>query len=299
LWTIALCTRFVVNCSRSARAADRGHVAGSFDGDALLFREREERFGGFFRDEGQVDVFSGEGPLIGAAEQEQGFREVDRPGVDGVEAIDEFVDVTIWIVAGHVEQGPRDRQRRAQFVGGVGGEPLLLGDVRFESRQHGVERVGKFPELVFAPVQLDPVGKESVCGHARGVRDARQRREHAAGENPSSQEAERQQERQHDGRGRRVRAPENPQRRQNVAPNDESVGRQAAGVDNRAVGRIPQEEHPDGGEQQGAGEHEEAGVAEGEPEANAQPRRSIHGPLSHRRCLAARRCGTRLPPRWR
>ena len=36
-----------------------GHVAGGLDGDAMLFCEGEERFGGFFRDEGQVDVFCG------------------------------------------------------------------------------------------------------------------------------------------------------------------------------------------------------------------------------------------------
>ncbi len=53
------------------------------------------------------------------------------------------------------------------------------------------------------------------------------------------------------------------------------------------VGDVTQEEHPHGGEQQGAGEHEEAGVAEGELEANAQTRGSIHGLLPHARCLGA------------
>ena len=89
---------------------------------AALFCEREERFGGFFRDEGQVDVFSGERPLVGAAEQEQCFGEVDRSGVDGVETVDELAVVVARIVAGDVEQRLRDRQRRAQLVGGVGCE---------------------------------------------------------------------------------------------------------------------------------------------------------------------------------
>jgi hypothetical protein len=70
----------------------------------VLLREGEERFGGFFRDEGQVDAFSGERPLVGPAEQEQRFGEVDRAGVDDVEAVDEFAGVAVRIVAGHVEK---------------------------------------------------------------------------------------------------------------------------------------------------------------------------------------------------
>src|SRR3977135_2553914 len=98
----------------------------------MLFCEGEERFGGFFRYEGQVDVYSGEGPLVGAAEQEQCFSEVDRLGVDGAEAFVELAAVAVRIVAGDVEKGLRDRQWRAQFVGSVGCEPLLSGDVRLE-----------------------------------------------------------------------------------------------------------------------------------------------------------------------
>ena len=100
--------------------------------------------------EGQVDVFAGEGPLVGAAEQEQCFGEVDRSGVDGVEAVDELAVVAVRIVAGHVEQRLRDRQRGAQLVGGVGREPLLFGDLCFEPREHGVEGVGELAELVAA-----------------------------------------------------------------------------------------------------------------------------------------------------
>ena len=116
--------------------ADRGgHVAGGFDREATLFCERKERFSGFLRYQGQVDLFSGEGPLVGAAEQEQCFGEVDRPGVDGMEAVDKLAIDSVRIVAGDVEKRLRDRQRGAQFVGGVGGESLLFGDVRFEPRE--------------------------------------------------------------------------------------------------------------------------------------------------------------------
>ena len=77
--------------------------------------------------------------------------------------------VAVRIVAGDVEKCLRDRQRGAQFVGGVGGEPLLFGDVCFEPCEHGVEGVGEFAELVVAAFQLDPVGERSVRGHACGV----------------------------------------------------------------------------------------------------------------------------------
>jgi hypothetical protein len=132
------------------RADGRGRDAGGLDGEAAFFCEGEKRFGGFFRYERQVDVFSGKGPLVGAAEQEQCFGEVDRPCVDGVEAVDKFTVAATWVVAGHVEQRLRDRQRGAQLVGGVGCESLLFGDVCFEAREHGVEAVGEFAELVFA-----------------------------------------------------------------------------------------------------------------------------------------------------
>jgi hypothetical protein len=67
-----------------------------------------------------------------------------------VEAFDKFVDVAVRIVAGHVEQCPRDRQRGAQFVGGVGCESSLFADMGFEPFEHGVEGVGKFAELISA-----------------------------------------------------------------------------------------------------------------------------------------------------
>ena len=74
----------------------------------------------------------------------------DRSGVDDVEAVDKLAGVAVRIVAGHVEQCLRDRERRAQFVGGVGCESLLFGDVCFEPREHGVEGVGEFAELISA-----------------------------------------------------------------------------------------------------------------------------------------------------
>jgi hypothetical protein len=63
---------------------------------------------------------------------------------------------------------------------------LLFGDVRVESREHGVEAVGEFAELVLTAFQLDPVPERPVRGHACGVGDAGQGGEHSAGEDPSS-----------------------------------------------------------------------------------------------------------------
>jgi len=48
-------------------------------------------------------VLSGEGPLAGAAEQEQCLGEVDRSGVDGAQALVERAAVAVRIAAGDVE----------------------------------------------------------------------------------------------------------------------------------------------------------------------------------------------------
>jgi hypothetical protein len=141
--------------------------------------------------------------LVGAAEQEQCFGEVDRSGVDGVKAVDESAGVAVRIVAGHVEKRLRDRQRGAQFVGGIGCESLLFGDLCFEPREHGVEGVCEFAKLVLTAFQLDPVGERPIRGHACGVRDASQRGEHPASEQPPSEEPKHEQEDQHHARSRR------------------------------------------------------------------------------------------------
>jgi hypothetical protein len=93
--------------------------------------------------------------------------------------------------------------RGAQFVGSVGCESLLFGDVCFEPLEHGVEGVGEFTELVLTAFQLDPVGERPLRSHARGVCDTSQRGEHPASEQPPSEEPEHEQEDQHHPRSRR------------------------------------------------------------------------------------------------
>ena len=232
--------------------------------------------------------FSGEGPLVGAAEQEQCFGEVDRSGVDGVEAVDELAVVAVHVLAGHVEKCLRDRQRGAQLVGGVGCESLLLGDLCFESCEHGVEGVGELAELIAAARQPDSVGERPGRGHACGVGDAGQGGEHPAGEKPPSQETEHEQERQQNGRWQAEAV-------QGVG----AVGWEPREAEDHPVGDVSQEGEPHDHEHQGTGNHEEPGVAEGELEANAQPGGSIHRPLPPARCPVGCRCGTRRRPRWR
>ena len=104
--------------------------------------------------------------------------------------------VAARVLACDVEERLRHGQRRAQLVRGVGGEPLLLGDLRLEPSQHAVEGVGELAELVVTALELDPVSERSARGSACGVRDARQGGEHPSGEEPAADEAEHEQERE-------------------------------------------------------------------------------------------------------
>ena len=113
--------------------------------------------------------------------------------------------VPIRVVAGDVEQRLGDRQRGAQLVGRVGGEPLLLGELGLEPGEHRVEGVGELAELVAAAREPDPMGQRSARRPARGVGDPGQRGEHASGEQPPAHEPEQEQERQHGRCPRRER----------------------------------------------------------------------------------------------
>lgn len=134
-------------------------LTGDVEHDPALFGEGQQRFGGLLGDEGQVDGLAGKALAVGAAEQQQGLGEVDRPRVDGAESFDEFAPVPRGVVVGEVKECLRDRQRGAQFVGGVRGESLLFGDVGFELFEHEVEHVGEFAEFVLGAWHADPVGQ--------------------------------------------------------------------------------------------------------------------------------------------
>ena len=158
---------------------------------------------------------------------------------------------------------------------GVGREPLLLGDVRLEAGEHGVEAVGEVTKLVLPALQLDPVGERPGRGLACGVGDARQRSEHPSGEEPPARRAEHEQERQRLSAALGAKA----------SRRSERVGSGRAWAEARVVGHVTQEEHPHGCEEQCTGDHEESGIAEGELEADAQhqapyPRSPASRPVS-------------------
>ena len=216
-------------------------------------------------------MLPGEGPLVGAAEQEQRFGEVDRPGVDEVEAVDELAVVAAL-----------DRLRATSssvcvIASGVRSSWEALAAKRCCSATWASSRASMASKASASsrnsslpPFQPDPVGERPRRGRAGGVGDARQGGEHPAGEEPPAHEAEHQQERQH----RTAAAPK--------AAGPKLCGSRARGKSeslgtSHAGGHVSQQEHPDGGEQQGAREHEEAGVAEGELEADAQAGLPIHG----------------------
>ena len=218
--------------------------------------------------------------------------------VDDVQAVDQLAGVAVRIVAGHVEQCLRDRQRGAQLVGGVGGESPLFADMGLEPFEHGVEGVGKLAELVAAAGQPDSVGEGSSRGHAGRVGDANQRGEHAASENPSPDQTEHQEERQRDGRSRRVGAQE-----ERAVPRHQGPERA-----DHPVGHVSQQEverllwlagEPRRREHQEPRHHQEPGIAEGQLEANAQPGPPIHGLLPDLQRRVRCRSGSRRRPRWR
>ena len=78
------------------------------------------------------------------------------------EAVDELAAVAVRVLAGHVEKRLGDGERGAQLVGGVGGEPLLLGDVRFEPREDGVEGVGEVLQLVSGSGEREAVAPAAL-----------------------------------------------------------------------------------------------------------------------------------------
>ena len=137
-------------------------------------------------------------PLVGAAEQEQRFGEVDRSGVDGVEAVDEVAIAAVRILAGHVEQRLRDRQRGAQLVGRVGGESLLFGDVCLEPREEAVDGVGEILQLVAGPREREALVQVPLGDLPRGRRHRAQRAQDTAGDQPAERDRDRGHDRQRD-----------------------------------------------------------------------------------------------------
>ncbi len=188
LCTIALCSRFVVSWSRSAREADVAAASPAVvDRDAALLGEREQHLGRLLREERQVDGLS-RAKLRWSARLSTSSASVRSMArvLTRAQPLDEQVDVRVGVLRGHVEQRLRDRERRTQLVRGVRRETLLLGDVALEPLEHGVEGVGQLAELVVAAGQQRCGGRARRCRGAGGRGDPVERGEHPAGEDPAA-----------------------------------------------------------------------------------------------------------------
>ncbi|RKE17684.1 hypothetical protein BX266_0946 [Streptomyces sp. TLI_171] len=257
-----------------------GLPAAHLQPDPAALGQREQRLGGLLREQRQVDDLARADAPVASAEQQQRLGQVDRPGVHGVQPVEEFRAVPGRVLAGHVEQGAGDRQRGAQFVRGVRGEPLVLGHVLLQAVEHRVEGVRELPELVLTVRHPDPVRQRPRPGQAGRVGDPGQRCEHPPRQQPAAGQAEHQQQRHRRGRGRREGV------FQQVA-----VGRDAE-QSPLVVRHVAQQERPHHGQQQRAGHRQEPGVAERELPPGAVPPAATH---PRRR----RRSGSRRPARWR
>jgi hypothetical protein len=172
------------------------------------------------------------------------FGEVDRSGVDGVEAVDELAVVAVRIVAGHVEKRLRDRQRGAQFVGGVGCESLLFGDCVLRAARAWRRRRRRVRGTRLCGPVAGSGGRAIRSRRAGGVGDAGQGGEHPAGEKPPSQETEHQQEPS-------KMAAAGAKSRRSDGPGDMRTMPTVDDDGLASVGHVSQEEHPHGASSKG------------------------------------------------
>ena len=214
---------------------------------------------------------------------EQRLGEVDRSGVDGVEAVDELVasrfgslratSSSVCVIASGVRSSWEAlAANRCCSATCASSRASMASKASASSRNSSLRPASRIRW------ESDPVAAMRVASVMR-VSGASMRP--ASSHPPTRPNTSR--NASTSGRGRSEDA-------QEVGPDGEDTG-DCDGVRVTRVGDVTQQEHPHGGEQQGAGEHEEAGVAEGELEADAQPGRSIHGRLPHVRlsgCVSMR-----------
>ena len=247
LWTIAFSTRFVTTRDRSAGDQRSSPLAGDLDRDPAVLGEREQPLGHLLDEQREVDGLMREGSLVGAAEHEQRFGEVDRSALtawrrarsSSVTAVLRATSSSVCVIA----SGCAARGRRCR-------EPTLLGDVGFELREHGVEGVRQLAELVVGPSRSIRCDSEPFAARrvASVIRLSGASMRPARNHPPSSPKARR------NSRPRRPRA----RSRSGVA-----AVRQERPEAGDPVGDVAQEQHPHDREQQAARDHQEPGVAEG------------------------------------
>ena len=236
--------------------------------------------------------FRGEGPLVGAAEQQQCFGEVDRAGVDGVEAFDEFAGVvvgslratsrSVCVIASGVRSSWEAFAANRCCSATCASSRASMASKASASSRNSSCRPSKWIRW-----ESDPAAAMRVASvmRARGASMRPARIHPPTRPNTSSNTST------------TAALGAKTCRRFDRTGNTPNGGR---GVDEeRPVGDVAQQERPHGGEQQRASEHDEPRVAEGEFEPNAHTRGSIHRRPPRARCLVERRCGSRRPVRWR
>lgn len=110
---------------------DRGQVGFLPDGEAALVARKQEQ---------RADEVLG--VIDRGADVRRHAAQVDRRG--------------IGVVEHDVDSGAHDRERGAQFMGGVGDEPLLTLERGLEPAEHVVECLGQFAEFVAGTCRRDP-----------------------------------------------------------------------------------------------------------------------------------------------
>jgi hypothetical protein len=146
-----------------------------------------------FGNRGQVGLLADGEPALVAREEEQRADEV-------LGVIDRGADVrrhaaqvglrAVRVVQHDVDGGAHDRERGAQFVGGVGDEPLLALERGLEPAEHRVERLGQLPQFVAGTCRRDPRRQVVFRRGAGGLRDQVHRAQCPPGEDPAKHRGE-------------------------------------------------------------------------------------------------------------
>ena len=141
-----------------------------------------------FGDRGQVDLFGTVRPRSLRARMRQRADEVlgmIHRDADVGRHVAQVVGRAVRVARHDVDRRAHDRERRAQFMRGVGDELPLTLERGLEPAEHLVECLGQFAEFVAGTTQSDP-GRQVVFRRGTGGRgDSVHRAQDAPGEDPS------------------------------------------------------------------------------------------------------------------
>ena len=146
-----------------------------------------------FGGRGQVDLLMNGEPALVAREDEQRADEVlgviDR-GADVGRHGAQVAGRAVRVAQHDVDGGAHDGERGAQFMGGVGDEPLLALERGLKPAEHLVERLGQLAQFVAGTGRRDP-RRQVVFGRGAGGRgDLVHRAQRPPGEDPAEDRGE-------------------------------------------------------------------------------------------------------------